>query len=142
MENLYAIGEIAETGLHGKNRLASNSLLEAVVFAKKAALKIIREIVVIESMKQSDIEFIELSSKVQSNKKAEEYLTALQSEMQKLITVSRDKSSLCKIQNQIVSLQKNFENDFPITTSSLKLTEISNMLLVAEKIVNSAINDV
>lgn len=142
LENLYAIGEIAETGLHGKNRLASNSLLEAVVFAKKAALNMVQEIEVIESKEQSDIEFIELSSKVQSNKKAEEYLTALQSEMQKMITVSRDKSSLCKIQNQIVSLQKNFENDFPITTSSLKLTEISNMLLVAEKIVNSAINDV
>lgn len=142
LENLYAIGEIAETGLHGKNRLASNSLLEAVVFAKKAALKIIQEIQVTESKEQSDIEFIEQSSKVHSNIKAEEYLTALQSEMQKLITVSRDKSSLCQIHNQIVSLQENFEGDFPITSSSLKLTEISNMLLVAEEIVNSAINDV
>lgn len=37
---IYAVGECAYTGVHGKNRLASNSLLEAIVFAKKTAQSI------------------------------------------------------------------------------------------------------
>lgn len=43
MEHLYAVGETSCNGVHGKNRLASNSLLESLVFAKRAAEKINRE---------------------------------------------------------------------------------------------------
>lgn len=41
MERLYAVGETSCNGVHGKNRLASNSLLESMVFAKRAAREII-----------------------------------------------------------------------------------------------------
>lgn len=48
MENLYAVGETACNGVHGANRLASNSLLESLVFAKRAARVIKDEIENIE----------------------------------------------------------------------------------------------
>jgi L-aspartate oxidase len=44
LKGLYAAGEIACTGVHGANRLASNSLLEAVVFSHRAALRLSSEL--------------------------------------------------------------------------------------------------
>lgn len=54
-ENLYAIGETGCNGVHGANRLASNSLLESLVFAKRAVQKILEEI---DGIKISNKEFL------------------------------------------------------------------------------------
>lgn len=70
MEQLYAIGETACNGVHGKNRLASNSLLESLVFAKRAAMEMTENLTAVKHnvqvLKQVDLDTYKHAEQLQN----------------------------------------------------------------------------
>lgn len=80
MERLYAVGETACNGVHGRNRLASNSLLESLVFAKRAALEIGR---IYEEVSSCDAGLPDLAPYQDEERLEEEYRTLVLCEIEK-----------------------------------------------------------
>ena len=88
VKNLYAIGEVASTRVHGANRLASNSLLEGLVFAKEAALDIIKS-----NDKKEFVEF-SITDEVMSLKEDKAKKNQLRRIMWENVSIIRTKSGL------------------------------------------------
>ena len=138
LPGLYAIGEVACTGLHGANRLASNSLLEGLVCAHRAAEKIlgspgpkdVTEIPAWQAGKASDAdEMVVVSHNWDEIRRL----------MWDYVGIVRTNKRLQRAAKRIANLQEEIQEyywDFKVTTD---LLELRNIATAAELIVNCAL---
>lgn len=89
VKNLYAIGEVASTKVHGANRLASNSLLEGLVFASRAVDDILNH-----DVKQKEEKLFEVADDIMSLKDDKEKKNRLRRIMWENVSIVRTKSGL------------------------------------------------
>lgn len=139
VDHLYACGECSRTGLHGANRLASNSLLEALVFSDRIYKQITKASVnqLTHSISVPDLNPLE------QRVLPEDYTTNLELEIQLLmrekVGIVRNNDELKQALQQFKIWKKEFEHKFQQNTISATLCEIRNMLDVAILITKASI---
>ena len=138
MKNLFAIGECSHTGLHGSNRLASNSLLEAVVYSHDLAgrLSILLKSQLIDSSTKSELFYQEIDI---------QKIDFFRIELKKYMnyeTVYGSDEAILKSNNKVHLLAKEFENTFPNYTVNPFLCETYNLIQTAVLILNQKTIDV
>ncbi len=136
---LYAIGEVSCTGLHGANRLASNSLLECLVFGKAAAAHIYARLG--ESMPPASIPQWDETQVTDSD---EEVIIAhnweeLRRFMWDYVGIVRTDKRLQRAQRRIDLLKQETHEYYSHYRVSNDLIELRNLIHVAELIVRSAL---
>lgn len=138
IENLYACGECSSTGLHGANRLASNSLLEAVVYAHRIyedVLSYYKEISFAEGIADWDDSNVSLMNEeilVTHNLKETQNL------MSDYVGIVRSDFRLDRAMRRLGFLFEETEEFYKHTKLSVKLCELRNVIQVAYLIVKSA----
>lgn len=140
LERLYAIGEVAFTGLHGANRLASNSLLEAIVMASNAARASQKNIVDPWQLKHTIPAW---SSPTQvNNRRASQINThwrGLRGEMMSYAGIVRTEAGLDDLLQLIQQRKKIIEDYYWAHSITRDFIELRNIVLNAELIVSAAL---
>jgi len=139
IKGLYAIGETAHTGLHGANRMASNSLLECLVFARSAAYHISQNL-----NKGSNSQAIPTwdASRVRPAKEAisiSHNWDELRRFMWDYVGIVRSNERLYKAQQRLRLLQEEISDYYTRHRISSDLLELRNLADVAELIITSAL---
>lgn len=141
LKRLYAIGETAFTGLHGANRLASNSLLEGVIMGRLAATKsehdLKKPVVLQHYIRDWDSQHVtDLRRASQINV----HWRGLRGEMTSYAGIVRTEAGLKDLLNLINTRREMIENYYRKHTITRDVIELRNIILVAKLMVMSALN--
>jgi L-aspartate oxidase len=148
LPGLYAVGEVACTGVHGANRLASNSLLEGLVYGLRVA-EVLQGQQVPQKKRSTSLSHAlvpyTVPAAVTSSAKEDEYTTdqarqTLRSLMWQYVSLCRDHDGLLVARRSIQDLRQSF----PVVNAmseavSPRVMETANMLLVAELVIAAAL---
>lgn len=140
MHNLYASGETAHTGIHGANRLASNSLTEALIFSHRAALKILNK------KFENEFENIEIPEWKDDGKlNPNEWILIkhntkeLQNIMWDYVGIIRSRPHLNRALRRTQMLYDEIENYYKRTKVRDNILELRNLTTIAYLIIRSAL---
>ncbi|WP_448548805.1 L-aspartate oxidase [Thalassotalea fusca] len=138
--NLYAIGEVAYTGLHGANRMASNSLLECVVYARAAAQDIEEKLV--PNAKIIDLPEWDESRVTDSDEEVviQHNWHELRLFMWDFVGIVRTTKRLERALHRVELLQREIDEYYRNFRVSNNLLELRNLVQVAELIIKSALS--
>ncbi|MEM5787720.1 MAG: L-aspartate oxidase, partial [Syntrophobacteraceae bacterium] len=143
IQNLYAIGECACTGLHGANRLASNSLLEAMVFAHRSALECGQNLSAWRNRKFPEAP--DFSAKIDESHTNNEMVLVthnwdiIRRLMWNYVGIVRTDKRLALALNHIAHIRSEIKEHMPKIPINSDLVELQGLALVAELIIRCAI---
>lgn len=138
IKNLYAVGECASTGLHGANRLASNSLLEAVVYSHRAAKHSVQQLNTIAFCENIPSWNADGTHYPEEMVLLTQTLREVQSIMTYYVGIVRSDIRLQRAFDRLEILYKENEELYLKTTISPKLCELRNLINVAYIIIKHA----
>jgi L-aspartate oxidase len=138
IQNLYCCGEAACSGLHGANRLASNSLLEALVFAHRCFISLKDKIG--KTVIRTDLPDWEASRTTEMKEKIliQHNRNELKNIMQNYVGIVRSDERLKRSLNRLEILHKETEDLYKKSVLSPQLCELRNMINVAYLIVKQS----
>ena len=136
VKNLFAVGEVASTGVHGANRLASNSLLEGLVFGYRVALEAAKNT---EPVKEALPQELTVYFSSCADQKTEQACADLRRD---LTWMMWHKVGLIRTEESMLEMKKQLEKWLPLTHyrySNPELNETANMLLIAMMMTEAAL---
>ena len=138
IRRMYACGECTSTGLHGANRLASNSLLEAMVFAKRIAIDIDAQIGAIPTQGEIPAWDAAGTSDPKELVLITQSLKELKDVMSAYVGIVRTDVRLARAQRRIDLLHRETEALYTKTELSTQLCELRNLITIGYLVTHMA----